>query len=347
MSESLIYINEKAEHYLLDEFLKQKSIFVLCDTNTKKYCLGFLKRRLPQINDNHILCVPDGEKSKDIAFVVQLWEALLNGHADRNSLLINLGGGVICDLGGFVASTFKRGISFLHIPTSLTAQVDAAIGGKTAININGMKNQVGTFQQASAVLIFNELLRTLPEKQLYAGYAEMLKHALIADKIFWEQLKEIKKIKSIINQVALIEKSVQIKTTIVEKDFYELNERRLLNFGHTMGHILESFLLQINTPVLHGEAVAWGMLAEAYLSMLKGYISINELNEIQNVIKSNYRYLHIQYLIKEKWMPLLVADKKRVGDELNFTLLEGIGKAIINQQCNTDEIQRAIDCISE
>ena len=346
MLASNVFINEKADEQMFQWQAMQHQIFVLCDTNTKRYCLPHLTRRLGNISDAHILCVPEGESSKDISSLVQLWQHLIQQQADRDSLLLNVGGGMICDLGGFVACTFKRGIDFVNIPTSLTAQVDAAIGGKTAINFQGIKNQIGSFKQASAVLIYNELLQTLPERHIYAAYAEMMKHALIADASYWKQLITIQSIDSLIRTTSFIEKSIQIKQGIVALDFYDKAQRKILNFGHSIAHVIESFFFGENGKVLHGEAVAWGLLAEAYLSRLKGYLSQNELEEIQIQILKTYQPLSIHNMTEHEWMPLLYMDKKRQGNSFNFTLLKGIGNAIINQSCCIDEIRKALDYIS-
>lgn len=345
--ESLIYYNTEAQAKLSELVNHTKSVVVLCDTQTKKYCLPYLISQLPVLKCALVVCIPAGEKSKEWSVAMQIWDELLQNKLDRQSLLLNLGGGVVCDLGGFVASVFKRGISFVHIPTSLLAQVDAAIGGKTAINIHGVKNQIGTFQLPQAVCVFSEFLHTLPERHCYAGFAEMLKHGLIADRMYWEDLKTIRNMKQIISNQNYIRKSIQLKTDIVSIDFKDDNERKKLNFGHTVGHALESAFMQSKRNILHGEAVARGILAEAHISWQKGLLSQREFDDINQVIQFHFKSLSFPKTIKNNSVQLLHADKKRVGDVLNITLLKEIGTAVINQNCSDIEVASALSYVCE
>ncbi|MDD4209838.1 MAG: 3-dehydroquinate synthase [Bacteroidales bacterium] len=344
--ESLIYYQTEAQVKLNEIINKASSIVILCDANTKRHCLPHLIAMNPKLKGTYVITVPEGEKSKEWRFAMRIWEKLLKNNADRHTLLINLGGGVVCDLGAFAASVFKRGIAYVNIPTSLMAQVDAAIGGKTAININGIKNQIGTFQLPKAVCVFTEFLSTLTEQHVYAGFAEMLKHALIADKNYWDELKNLQHSGQIISASDLIKKSADIKSTIVSKDFYENNERMKLNFGHTIGHVLESMCMQHNNLILHGEAVAWGMLAEAYISREKKMLSQQALDEIETIIRFYFKPLSFIQNIDDA-MRLLYADKKRVGDELHITLIRKIGTAVINQHCSEKEVKSAMQYINE
>ncbi len=343
---SLIYYQTEAQVKLNESINHASSIVVLCDTNTSQHCLPCLLSFIPKLKGALVISVPEGEKSKDWKFAMRIWKKLLKNNADRNTLFINLGGGVVCDLGAFVASVFKRGIPYIHIPTSLMAQVDAAIGGKTAININGIKNQIGTFQLPKAVCVFTEFLSTLAQQHVYAGFAEMLKHALIADKNYWDELKNVQHSGQIISSFDMIKQSIEIKSKIVSKDFYENNERKKLNFGHTIGHVLESICTQNNNLLLHGEAVAWGMLAEAYISREKAILSQQALDEIETIIRFYFKPLSFRQNI-EQTIRFLYADKKRVGDKQNITLIKKIGTAVINQDCSEKQVISAIQYINE
>ncbi|NLJ81637.1 MAG: 3-dehydroquinate synthase [Bacteroidales bacterium] len=341
----MIYYHTVAEKKIKQIVCNKQSVIVLCDKNTKKYCLPPLFRLVPELQDAAVISVPAGEKSKDWKYVGQLCEKLLHFQADRNSFLLNLGGGVVCDLGGFVASVFKRGISYAHIPTSLLAQVDAAIGGKTAVNFKNIKNQIGTFYKPQAVFVFPKMLKTLPFRHCKAGLAEMLKHGLIADENHWQELKTIAIRRNELCDIQRIEKSIQIKQSIVNLDFKDTNERKKLNFGHSVGHALEAMCMQKKQPILHGEAVAWGMLAEAHISFQKQYISENELHEISTTISSFFKPIPISLTDLNPIKQYLYNDKKRIGDSLNMTLLQKIGTAVINQNCSDVEFNNAFEYI--
>jgi len=337
-----VYYDLTAKNKLKELLTKTNSVFILCDSHTEKYCLPFLFAQIPALQNAFILIIPSGEKSKDWKIAMQLCEVLVEEYANRDALLINVGGGVVCDLGGFVASIFKRGISFIHIPTSLLAQVDAAIGGKTAINLKGAKNQVGTFYMPKAVFVFNDLLITLPFRHCVAGFAEMLKHGLIADENYWNELKKIKYNKKGIMNSTLIEKSINIKKSIVNVDFKENNERKKLNFGHTIGHAFESYFMQQKIPILHGEAIAWGILVEAHISWQKGLLLKDELEEIQSVIQLVYKMLNFSSLDLNRLKTFFFMDKKRDNNLVNMTLLKKIGTAVSDQYCSDFELENAL-----
>src|ERR1700761_3631776 len=252
--------------------------FVLTDENTAKYCLPLLREKLGDTENFDIIEINAGEESKDIDFCIGVWKMLIDFGADRQSLLINLGGGVISDLGGFAASTFKRGIDFVHVPTTLLSQVDASVGGKTGIDIDSIKNIIGTFTQPKAVFIEYSFIETLPARQVLSGLAEMLKHGLIADAPYWETLKG-----SDLSKPApyLIYQSVAIKNRVVIEDPHERGIRKCLNFGHTIGHAAETYsLLNDSNALSHGEAIVIGMICEAYLAHQKVGLSADELKDI-------------------------------------------------------------------
>ncbi len=298
------------------------SVHILVDKNTHQHCLDILIQHVPQLTASNVIVLQSGEKHKQLNTCIAVWNKLV-GNADRHSLLINLGGGVIADLGGFVASTFKRGIAFVNIPTTLLAMVDAAHGGKTGIDFEGLKNEIGTFALAQKVIIEPAFLQTLPQRQLVSGFAEMLKHGLIADAAYFEELALITP-----QQVTIqhIKRSIAIKQHIVQQDPTEKGLRKILNFGHTIGHAIESDAIRTvgETALLHGEAIAAGMLIEAHLSYQNAGISEQELIHIAAVITRIYSYVAIN---EDAVIALLKHDKKNKSGEVHIVALQAIGKA--------------------
>ena len=328
------------------EYLKEKeysSFYILTDENTSKHCLPLLaksKRALLKCN----FIINSGEHNKNIQTIEQIWQFLHNQNADRKSLLINLGGGQVCDLGGFAAGTYKRGIDYINIPTTLLSMADASTGGKTGFNFSGMKNEIGMFYKPVETIIFTGFLNTLDITQIKSGFAEMLKHGLIADEKYWRTL--LKNIpenhKNISNFNSLIKKSVAIKNSVVNKDPYEKNLRKVLNFGHTAGHAIESYLIEKKMRVLHGYAVAWGMAVEARLSLLKKNLPEKKFLSIQHSIFSIYGKPPISIKDYKKIASLTIKDKKNEAQQINVSLLNGIGSCQINCQCSIDEIIKAM-----
>ncbi|MEI8137557.1 MAG: 3-dehydroquinate synthase family protein, partial [Bacteroidota bacterium] len=256
---------------------KYSSHFIICDENTFLFCLPSLISNCPKLLEAHIIELESGEASKSIEFSAHIWQTLIENKADKNSLIINLGGGVVSDLGGFCASTYKRGIDFINIPTTLLSMADASLGGKTGINFNGLKNSIGTFAQPKGVFINPDFLKTLPNRHYKNGLTEIFKIALICDKKFWNELKTLE-INSASEQI--ISKSVSLKNKIVLKDPFDKGLRKTLNFGHTIGHAIESLLLATNKELLHGEAIVIGILVESHLSFQKKLLSKKELDEV-------------------------------------------------------------------
>lgn len=315
-------------------------VYILVDENTNIHCLPILQEALLDADLYFFyLEVPAGESSKDISTCTSLWESLSEEFADRKTLLLNLGGGVVTDLGAFVASLYKRGISFYNIPTSLLAMVDAAVGGKCGIDFNGFKNQIGVFNQAEETYIFPHFLNTLPEQEFWSGMAEMYKHALIADAQHW---KELKKCDTTNINASIIERSVAIKAAIVTSDPLEKGERKKLNFGHTIGHAIESYFMEIGAAIPHGFAVAAGMVCEAHLSVQKNKLSLPDFDELEEELKQHYTSLKLDKVELSKVMEYLQQDKKTENGILQFTLLERIGKSIINQQVESHQIETAL-----
>lgn len=332
----------------LDDFIRRHSrnypVFILVDEITEKVCLPVLHEKIPGLQHAIVLRIHSGEHNKSLQSCETLWNQLTSHNADRHSLLINLGGGMIGDLGGFVAATYMRGISFVNIPTTLLAMVDASAGGKNGINLSGLKNQVGTFTHPIAVCISPVFLKTLPMRDIRAGFAELIKHALIADVKYW---KEILKIKSLehVNWSPLIATSVQIKKQIVAADFKEKNLRKTLNFGHTIGHALESYSMRHSAhPLRHGEAVAAGIVGELYLSKkILGFPS-EKMDEIVEFIVSHFPLSELKAEMNQI-LSLISHDKKSVGKDTQFVLLKDIGLPVIHQQPEEQDIRDAVKFI--
>lgn len=328
----------------LNLFLTEENyskIFILVDSNTHEHCLPLFLGELETVNEIEVIEVPPGEENKAIEIVAQVWESLTELGADRKSLLINLGGGVITDMGGFIASTFKRGIDFVNVPTTLLSQVDASVGGKTGIDFAGLKNQIGTFSQPKLTLILSEFLLTLPPRELHSGLAEMMKHGLIYQKSHWENIHKIQEFNIEILQ-KLTQESVQIKMEIVENDPYESGIRKILNFGHTVGHAIESYYLESEFPYLHGEAVGIGMLVESVLGFENEMISLVELDEIFSNVTQLITKEPIDEIIIPDLIELMKHDKKNQKNQISFSLLDGIGNCKYDILLNENQISEGI-----
>ncbi len=316
-----------------------RKIFFLVDENTHEFCLPKVLEMLPDLPGYEVLEIEPGEESKSVEIASSLWAALAQLGADRNSILINVGGGVITDLGGFIAATYKRGIGFYNIPTSLLAMVDAAIGGKTGVDVEGIKNLAGTFSTANGLYIHSEFLQTLPKNQLVSGFAEVLKHTLITGQAHWNDA--IENFEN--NQFnALISQSVKIKQDIVALDKTEGGQRKLLNYGHTLGHAVESFFLENGEPILHGEAIAAGMIMANKISVQKGMLPQDVCNEIERVLLSYFPKLNWDEAYDEHILKWLAHDKKNEGDSLKFVLLNQIGNADFNVDVTYQEAAEAL-----
>lgn len=284
----------------------------------------------------------NGEINKNIETCVQIWNVLTELGADRKSLVINLGGGVVTDLGGFVASTFKRGVDFIHIPTTLLSMVDASVGGKNGVDLGNLKNQIGVINTPIMVLIDTQYLETVPQNEMRSGLAEMLKHGLIYDKDYWEQFSDLKAI-DFADFDQLIYRSVEIKNEIVTQDPTEKNIRKSLNFGHTLGHAIESYFLENDnkTTLLHGEAIAVGMILESYISFKKDLLSEPEYFQIKSNLKAIYEDILFEENDIDPILELLIHDKKNEYGTIQFALIEGIGKIKINQSVENELILNA------
>lgn len=321
-------------------------IFVLVDETTNKLCWSLVKDYLC-LKDAQTIIIGATDRRKNLDTLVHVWESLQQGKATRHSLLINLGGGMVTDLGGFAASTYKRGINFINIPTTLLAMVDASVGGKTGINFGGLKNEIGVFNDAEFVLLDTNWLRTLDEENIRSGYAEMLKHGLIADDTMWAELINFNLAQPNLRQLAsMLNKSVRIKERIVTEDPHEKGIRKALNLGHTFGHAFESWAMK-RQPVLHGYAVAFGLIAELYLATTQTDFPTERMRQTVNFIRAYYGSLPITCNDYPELIELMHHDKKNRGNEINVTLLGGIGDIRIDQTITEEDIKEALDFFRE
>jgi 3-dehydroquinate synthase len=325
----------------LGQYLKGKQyskICVLVDENTEKHCFPLLLKVLPTA---HLIRIKSGEERKTLDTCQYIWSQMTELLLDRKALLINLGGGVISDMGGFCAATYKRGIDFIQIPTTLLAQVDASIGGKLGVDFHGFKNHIGVFHEPKAVLIDSIFLKTLSKDELRSGYAEVIKHCLIADKKKWEDIS--KKNFNELNWEDLCKHSIAIKTKITAADPFEKGPRKILNFGHTVGHAIESYYLSIpGKKLLHGEAIAIGMVCEAWLAKKKGYINQKDLDAIKKYIILIFGQKVMFDFDINKILPLTLQDKKNENEVIQASLLDKIGKGNINVAVKLKDIREAI-----
>lgn len=321
-------------------------IFVLVDETTNKLCWSLVKDYLC-LKDAQTIIIGATDRRKNLDTLVHVWESLQQGKATRHSLLINLGGGMVTDLGGFAASTYKRGINFINVPTTLLAMVDASVGGKTGINFGGLKNEIGVFNDAEFVLLDTNWLQTLDEKNIRSGYAEMLKHGLIADETMWAELINFNLAQPNLRQLAfMLDKSVRIKERIVAEDPLEKGIRKALNLGHTFGHAFESWAMK-RQPVLHGYAVAFGLIAELYLATTRTDFPTERMRQTVNFIRAYYGSLPITCNDYPELIELMHHDKKNRGNEINVTLLGGIGDIRIDQTITEEDIKEALDFFRE
>lgn len=322
-------------------------IFILTDQTTHDMCLPKLQNFLC-LKGAQSIVIKAGDTNKTLDSLAEVWTALSQGGATRHSLMINLGGGMVTDLGGFAASTFKRGIDFINIPTTLLAMVDASVGGKTGINFGGLKNEIGVFSDSKFVIINTQFLDTLDHDNICSGYAEMLKHGLISDDKHWAELVGFNLAQPDLAQLQrMVAESIKVKERIVTEDPHEHGIRKALNLGHTVGHALESFAMKHGRPVLHGYAVAYGMVCELYLSARKTDFPTDKMHQTVRFILDHYGRLPYTCDDYPELLELMHHDKKNTSGIINFTLLGGIGDIRINQTATKEEIEEALDFLRE
>jgi 3-dehydroquinate synthase len=316
--------------------MRHSSYYILCDENTHQHCVAELVIACPVLSQAMIIEIESGENFKSVESCMQIWQTLLENGADRKTLLINLGGGIVSDIGGFCASVFKRGIPFVNVPTSMLAMADASVGGKTGVNFHHFKNLVGTFAQPSAVFIHPQFLRTLSPRETLNGMAEIYKVALVADRDLWAHLTKAREP----NPNKIIMRSVNCKNKIVKKDPHDAGLRQILNFGHTIGHAIESHALEREVTLLHGEAVVIGMIVESHLALQLTFISEKTLLEIVGVLQSKFNpeEVHVSFGALLTYMR---HDKKASQGEYVFSLIDGIGSCKFNIAVSEEQIKKA------
>ena len=319
---------------------------ILVDETTERCCLPIVSG-LDCVRGAQIIVIGATDSHKTLESLSHVWEALGEGGATRHSLLINIGGGMVTDLGGFAASTFKRGINYINIPTTLLSMVDASVGGKTGINFRGLKNEIGVFSNASTVILDTTFLKTLDAENICSGYAEMLKHGLISNEKMWAELINFDLARPDLQQLqTMVADSVAVKQRIVTEDPLEQGIRKALNLGHTVGHAFESFALK-HSPILHGYAVAYGLISELYLSTVKTGFPSDKMHQTVSFIKEHYGKMAITCDDYPTLLELMTHDKKNVAGTINFTLLGGIGDIRINQTATKEDIYEALDFYRE
>ena len=327
--------------------VEHDKLFVLTDTTTKELCWPVVKD-YAVMKDAIVITIAPTDEAKTLETLASVWTALQKGSATRHSLMVNLGGGMVTDLGGFAASTFKRGMTYINIPTTLLSQVDASVGGKTGINFGGLKNEIGVFNCARCVILSSTFLRTLDRENLLSGYAEMLKHGLLSSKEGWAELLCFDISAPDYDTLqTLVAKSVNVKEQIVNEDPTEKGIRKALNLGHTAGHAIESLALKEGRTVLHGYAVAWGVLMELYLSARKCGFPAKEMHQMEAYVKEHYGKFLYECKHYDMLCDFMSHDKKNQGSSINFTLLGGIGDIRINQTASMEEIEEMLDYYRE
>lgn len=350
MSQKLIFTNHVFD--ALDEIVDSfgtPNVFVLVDDNTLTQVLPLFRNQSKAVQSATVITTAAGDSNKSLDALSGIWQKLTQAGATRGSVLINLGGGMVTDMGGFAAATFKRGIHFINIPTTLLAAVDASVGGKTGINFEGLKNEIGAFAEADAVIISTEFFNTLPMQEILSGYAEMLKHGLLQDKPTFNALLAYDITGKYPDTdpdklLALIEQSVGIKKNIVDADPHESGQRKALNLGHTVGHAFEAWAMELQSPVPHGYAVAWGLVVELILSNMKVGFPADTLQSFASFVKENYGSYPLQCKNYPRLIEIMQHDKKNTSpDAINFTLLADVGDVRINQTATPEEIKAAFD----
>jgi len=334
---------EKGKFSHLTHFLQENSfsnIFILCDKNTEKHCLPLFLKENKALKGATIFSISAGEKHKTLDTALSAWNFLLNNKADKNSLLICLGGGLVCDLGGFMASTFKRGIHFINVPTTLLAMADASVGGKNGIDFAGYKNLIGTITQPQGVFIYEDFLKTLPVQQIKNGFAEIIKASLIGDKKLWKKFLSITKLPET-KLTDFIYNSVLVKNKIVLKDPTEKNIRKILNFGHTAGHAIEAYYLDKKNSLLHGEAIVIGMCVELCLGKILTLTSPKIAMDAFLFFKKHYTLQPFSEKEIELFIELMQHDKKNKDGELGFALIEDVAKPLINISASAQDVKEA------
>lgn len=343
--QTLTFTNDIAREIVrLIENARPHGTYALADSNTSKLVWPRLVAGCPELEAVRLIVIPAGDVNKNLDSLAHIWSELQRMGANRHSLMINVGGGMVTDIGGFAAATFKRGMRFINVPTTLLGAVDAAVGGKTGINFGGLKNEVGTFREADAVVISTTMFSSLPDSEMYSGYAEMIKHGLLEGEQTLARLLEYNPVGHDFDRMLeLLRASVEVKRRVVAEDPTEKGLRKSLNLGHTAGHAFESMAMENGKPVPHGYAVAWGMVVELVIShMQKGFPS-EWLRRISEYVLSHYGAPAVTCDDYPRLLELMHHDKKNLDDRINFTLLEAPGVISIDCTVDEEEIKVAMD----
>ncbi|HRZ21906.1 MAG TPA: 3-dehydroquinate synthase [Bacteroidales bacterium] len=331
-------IFDEIQVHLREPERKDSKFILMVDENTRNLCLPLLLEKLEQFRECTVIEIPSGEDRKNIQTCVEIWQNLIDLKADKDSVLVNIGGGVLTDIAGFIAATYKRGIRYINFPTTLVGQIDAAFGGKVGVNLSDLKNQIGVFANPDAVCIYTPFLKTLSARDKLSGFAEVVKYALIMDQHFWKLLRNVNFVQ-IKFWDDIIYRSVEIKNRIVKNDPLDKRLRKRLNFGHTLGHAFETIALQRkDKSMTHGSGVAMGIICETFLSCKMKGLSWEILEEIASYILQNFPYYTLEDDDVDKILEILVHDKKNSGDQINFTLIPSLGHALIDQYCEPEDI---------
>lgn len=350
MEDNLRFVSSDMLCRELEEFfssLDYDSLFVLTDENTLRLCFDRLRDCVP-FSLCRLITIKAGDRNKTLDALANIWSNLSERGATRKSLLVNIGGGMVTDIGGFAASTFKRGIRYINIPTTLLSMVDASTGGKTGINFSGLKNEIGAFARPLLTLVSPLFLSTLPKKEFYSGYGEMIKHGLLSSMENWAELITIDEpclCKD--GFLPLIEKSVKVKLAVTEQDPYEKGLRKSLNFGHTVGHAFESLAMKRGEDIPHGYAVAWGLVCELYLSSVYKGFNVDVLRQTASYIKDHYGTSHLECKDYDMIYELMLHDKKNTRNGVNFTLLSDFGSPELDNYISYENIKEAFDFYRE
>ncbi len=351
MNTSPVFLDAKPVSYMIGEqaldhssklLVNYPRYVLLVDNNTRNYCLPVFREHLPEFRETDVICIESGEEKKNLDQALFIWKELTRLNVDRDALMINLGGGVLTDIGGFVAATYKRGIAFANVPTTLLGMVDASIGGKTGIDFGKFKNQVGLFVDPVSVVIDPVFLKTLEEKHWQSGFAEVLKYGLIMDRELWQWLYG-KDFHEIDFWDKIIVRAARDKIDIVRHDFEEKGVRKNLNFGHTIGHAFESFFLKKETPITHGQAIAAGMICEAYISEKMTDLECSRKEEIVEMIDKNFSRLSVTKEDVPALIDLMRQDKKVREGKLRFSLIKRLGKAVHDKEVSTDLVLESLE----
>ena len=367
MEEQKVILSENLEQTVTEavQSTPHDRLFVICDTHTHELCLPLVSS-FECMKGAHVITILPGDEHKTLQQVEQVWSELQKNGATRHSLCVNIGGGMVTDLAGFALSTFKRGMSFINIPTTLLAMVDASVGGKTGFNYGGLKNEIGVFSNANAVILDATFLRTLDRENILSGYAEMLKHGLIyrgerkeergerkeergekRETLLQELLSYDVEQPDLVQLGRMVAESVQVKQRIVLEDPREQGLRKALNLGHTIGHAFEAMALAKGRPILHGYAVAYGIMCELYLSVMKTGFPVDTMRQVNSFILEHYGRMTITCDDYPTLLQLMTHDKKNTGNQINFTLLHGVGDLALNQTATKEEIEEALDFYRE